>query len=100
MIQLLPPKAVCQALAISPRTLRRMKARGEIPFHTVAGRTRYNQADIELAIGGTKQQAAPEIRGHTEATNPHRHPGLDPGPSPIQNPEVPDFESIRRKAAA
>lgn len=79
MIQLLRPAEAAQMLAVSPKTLQRLRARGKLPAHRIAGQVRYNRADIErLALAGLEVgTAAPS-------------PPLPPGP-------VADFEQIRRK---
>lgn len=47
---LLTPKETWQALKICERTLRDLKARGEIPFVKIGGAVRYDVADVRRFI--------------------------------------------------
>jgi excisionase family DNA binding protein len=82
MVCLITPAEAAARLAVSRKTLQRMRKAGELPWHSIKNSIRYNPADIDRIIRCSRMLAEDA-------------PGRIRPPPP--SGDVADFETIRRR---
>jgi hypothetical protein len=61
-IRLVDGKTLASAMAISPRTLHRLRRRRSIPFHKIGRLVRYSPAAVASALAGYEVRSLGDLR--------------------------------------